>query len=138
VAAAAQPSTLQVSQSLQTSRTHAHRKLAPAASGLAASKTADEAHNADGKHIGYLTPGHRSAGRLRQLDPDPYERLARLVSTGQRSTAALASAGLLGAQTRFFSDLLGPAGLPASARDARQARRRSWTQRHWPQHRDVT
>ena len=52
-------------------------------------RTADEAHNADGKHVAYLTPG-RSAGRLRQLDPDLYDRLARIVSTGQRSTAALA------------------------------------------------
>jgi len=91
-------------------------------------RTADEAHNADGKHIAYLTPSHRSAGRLRQLDPDLYERLARLVSTDQRSTAALASAGLLGAQTRFFGDLLDLADLPVTARDARRARRRSWTQ----------
>jgi hypothetical protein len=92
-------------------------------------RTADEAHNADGKHIAYLTPGHRSAGRLRQLDPDLYDRLARVVSSGQRSTAALATAGVLGAQTRFFGDLLDLSDLPASAGQARQARRRSWTQR---------
>jgi hypothetical protein len=36
---------------------------------------------------------------------------------------------VLGAQTRFFGDLLDLADLPASAREARQARRRSWTQR---------
>jgi hypothetical protein len=52
-------------------------------------RTADEVHNADGKHVACLTPG-RSAGRLCQLDPDPYDRLARIVSTGQHSTAALA------------------------------------------------
>jgi hypothetical protein len=92
-------------------------------------RTTDEAHNADGKHIAYLTPSYRSALRLRQLDPDLYDRLARLVSSGQRSTAALATAGVLGAQTRFFGDLLDLADLPASARQARQARRRSWTQR---------
>ena len=40
--------------------------------------TADEAHNADGKHVACLTPG-RSAGRLRQLDPDLYDRFARIV-----------------------------------------------------------
>jgi len=33
-------------------------------------RTADEAHNADGKHIAYLDPGHRSSAPLRQLDPD--------------------------------------------------------------------
>ena len=79
-------------------------------------RTADEAHNADGKHIAYLAPGHRSAGRLRQLDPDLYERLGRLVITGQRSIAALASAGLLGSRTRFFGDLLDLADLPVTAR----------------------
>ena len=52
-------------------------------------RTADEVYNADGKHVAYLTPD-RSAGRLRQLDPDLYDRFARIVSTGQRSTAALA------------------------------------------------
>ena len=51
-------------------------------------RTADEVHNADGKHVACLTPG-RSAGPLRQLDPDPYDRLARIVSTGQHSTGAL-------------------------------------------------
>jgi len=92
-------------------------------------RTADEAHNANGKHIAYLTPGHRSAGPLRQLDPDLYDRLARVVSTGQRSTAALTTVGVLGAQTRFFGDLLDLADLPANTRDARQARRQSWAQR---------
>ena len=92
-------------------------------------RTADEAHNADGKHIAYLTPGDRSAGRLRQLDPDLYDRLARVVGSGQRITAALAGAGVLGAQTRFFGDLLDLADLPSGARQARQARRRSWAQR---------
>ena len=104
------------------------RRLAPPDSpwprlGVIWYRTADEAHNADGKHIAYLTPGHRSAGQLRQLDPDLYDRLARVVSAGQRSTAALASAGVLGAQTRFFGDLLDLADLPSSARQARQARR---------------
>jgi hypothetical protein len=92
-------------------------------------RTADEAHNADGKHVAYLNPGHRSAAGLRQLDPDLYERLARVVASGQRSTAALASVGVLGAGTRFFGDLLDLADLPASAREARQARRQAWAQR---------
>lgn len=36
---------------------------------------------------------------------------------------------MLGAQTRFFGDLLDLADLPVSAREARRARRRSWAQR---------
>jgi hypothetical protein len=91
-------------------------------------RTADETHNADGKYITYLDPGHRSAGRFRDLDPDLYDRLSCAVAT-ERSTARLAGAGLLGAGTCFFGDLLDFAGLPVTARAARQARRRSWLQR---------
>jgi hypothetical protein len=92
-------------------------------------RTADEAHNADGKHVAYLDPGHRSSARLRQLDPDLYQRLARVVASGQRSTAALAQAGVLDTKTRFFDDLLDFADLPVAARSARQQRRHAWAQR---------
>jgi hypothetical protein len=92
-------------------------------------RTADEVHNDDGKHVAYLNPSHRSAARLRQLDPDLYQRLARVVASGQRSTAALAQAGVLDARTRFFGDLLDFADLPVTARAARQERRRAWAQR---------
>ena len=92
-------------------------------------RTADEAHNADGKHVAYLDPGHRSPARLRQLDADLYQRLARVVASGQRSTAALANAGVFDTRTRFFGDLLDFTDLPAAARAARQQRRRSWAQR---------
>jgi hypothetical protein len=92
-------------------------------------RTADETHNADGKHVAYLNPGHRSSAHLRQLDPDLYQRLARVVDSGQRSTAALANAGVLDARARFFDDLLDFADLPVNARAARQQRRRAWAQR---------
>ena len=36
---------------------------------------------------------------------------------------------MLAAQTRFFGDLIDLADLPVTAREARQARRRSWAQR---------
>lgn len=93
--------------------------------------TADETHNADGKHVAYLNPGHRSSGRLRELDPDLYARLAHIVASGQRSIAALAAAGVLGARTCYFGELLDFADLPAgpAGRAARQERRRSWAQR---------
>jgi hypothetical protein len=89
-------------------------------------RTADEAHNADGMHVAYLDPGHRSSALLRRLDPDLYERLATVVASGQRSTAALANADVLGTGTCFFDDLLDFADLPVTARAARQARRHSW------------
>jgi len=94
-------------------------------------QTLDEAHNADAKHIAYLQPGHRTADRLRPLDPDPYQRLASVVTSGRRSTAALADAGLLGPRTCFFGDPLDFTSLPPgpSGRAARQDRRRNWLQR---------
>ncbi len=64
-----------------------------------------EPHNADGRYVAYLHPGHQSAGYFRGLDPDLYDRLAS-VAARERSTAALAGAGLLDAGTRFFGDLL--------------------------------
>jgi hypothetical protein len=33
-------------------------------------RTANETHNADGKHIDYLDPVHRSSAYFRELDPD--------------------------------------------------------------------
>ena len=64
-------------------------------------RTLDEAHNADGKHIAYLQPGHRPAAGLGQLAPDLYQRLADMVASGHRSTAALADARpLLAAEPR--------------------------------------
>jgi hypothetical protein len=78
------------------------RSLVPADSpaslrlGVVWYRTLDEAHYADGKHIAYLQPGHRSATRLSLLDPDLYQRLAMMVTSGRRSTAALADIGCLG------------------------------------------
>lgn len=91
-------------------------------------RTLDEGHNADGKHIAYLRPGHRSAARLRRLDPDLYQCLAGIVTSGCRSTAALADAGVLTAGTCFFGDPLDFTGLPPgpAGRTGRQARRRTW------------
>jgi hypothetical protein len=89
-------------------------------------RTANETGNADGKYTSYLDPAHRSAARLRQLDPDLYDRLASVVAAGHRSTAALADAGVLPAGTCFFGDLLDFTDLPVTARAARQARRHSW------------
>jgi hypothetical protein len=82
-------------------------------------RTVGETHNADGKYVAYLDPGHRSSALLRQLDPDLYERLASVVASGRRSTTALAGVGVLGAGTCFFGDLLDLADLPVAARAAR-------------------
>lgn len=92
-------------------------------------RTVGETHNGDGKHIAYLRPKHRSAAGLRQLDPELYDRLAAIVAAGERSTAALAGAGVLGPATCFFDDALDFRGLPVNARPAREEWRRSWLKR---------
>ncbi len=45
----------------------------------------DEAHNADGRHIGYL----HSPGRWRSYDPDLFDGLAAVVADGRRRVQAL-------------------------------------------------
>jgi hypothetical protein len=91
-------------------------------------RTVSETHNADGKHVAYLNLAHRSSTRLRHLDPDLYDRLISVVA-GNKSTTALADAGVLPTGTCFFDDLLDFTDLPVTARSARQARRRSWMER---------
>jgi hypothetical protein len=59
------------------------RWLAPPATlkfGVVWYRTADESHNADGKHIGYLDSRHPSSARLREFDPDLHARLAGVVA----------------------------------------------------------
>jgi hypothetical protein len=92
-------------------------------------RTVSETHNADGKYVAYLDPGYRSSAYLRQIDPDLYDQLDRVVASGRRSTAALAESCVLRTGTRFFGDLLDFSDLPVTARAARQERRRSWLER---------
>jgi hypothetical protein len=88
----------------------------------------NETHNADGKHVAYLTPGHRSASILRSLDADLYERLSEVVLAG-RSVKALEKNGVLGAGTNYFSDELSFEDLPVTDRASRVARRSGWLKR---------
>ena len=81
-------------------------------------RTLDKGHNTDGKHIAYLQPGHRASARLHPLDPDLYQRLAGVVASGRRNTAALAEAGVLGTRTCFFGDPLDFTSLPPGQRGA--------------------
>jgi hypothetical protein len=57
-------------------------------------RTADESHNADGKHVSYLEPSNHCHRALRDCDPELMVTLATVVQTG-RSVAALESAGVL-------------------------------------------
>jgi hypothetical protein len=77
----------------------------------------DEAHNADGKHIGYLNPSNRLARSLSACDPDLYSRLSVLVAEGRRTVRNLELAGVLPPTAVTFDVPLRP-GMMRSARDS--------------------
>ena len=89
----------------------------------------DEVHNADGKHVAYLSQGSPIGRSLRRLDPDLYERLRGVVHSGTRSVAALESAGVLPTESPCFSEALGFGHLPPSAKAQRVAWRKDWLSR---------
>ena len=53
-------------------------------------RTADESHNADGKHIGYLEPSNRHHRTLRACDPDLMARLDGVVRSDRHRWRTLA------------------------------------------------
>ena len=87
--------------------------------------TPDEGHNADGKHTGYLDETKPKARALAVLDPDLYRRLQRVV-VGERSVAALETAGVLPGGSSAFGEQLSFADLDSTDRAARTRRRDAW------------
>jgi hypothetical protein len=75
----------------------------------------NEGHNKDGRHIDYL----QRPDRWRHFDPDLFDVLARIVSSGQRDVGALEAADIL--PDAVFANEIMPTGGPIMRR--RQARR---------------
>lgn len=67
--------------------------------------TPDEAHNADGKHVGYLSRENGWHGALRACDPDLMRCLSEVVAR-ERSVAALESSGALPADSSVYREVL--------------------------------
>jgi hypothetical protein len=86
----------------------------------------NEMHNADGKHVAYLDPRHRTARELRAADPDLYDRLGSVVTSGTRSVESLERAGVLARDTVTFATPLHFGDLPTTDRLARLRRRHDW------------
>ncbi len=76
----------------------------------------DEAHNSDGKHVGYLQRSNGQHASLAACDRDLIERLARVVEC-ERSVRQLERSGALPARSPTHAELLDPAWPPAE-RDA--------------------
>jgi hypothetical protein len=76
----------------------------------------DEAHNRDGKHVGYLQRSNAQHASLAACDRDLVVRLSRVVE-GERSVRHLERSGALPAQSPTHAELLDPAR-PAGERYA--------------------
>lgn len=86
--------------------------------------TPDEAHNADGKHIAYLSADHRDSDHLRGMDPALYDGLHAMVSSGVRSVSGLES--VLPPDTLMYGRELRFDDLAPTCRADRIARRDQW------------
>jgi hypothetical protein len=91
----------------------------------------DESHNGDGKHTTYLDPASKLGVALRPLDAELYDKLARMMATGERSIERLEQSGVLPPDAPTFSELLTFDALhPAAAtRRHRAAHRAGWVER---------
>jgi hypothetical protein len=86
--------------------------------GLVWYRVANEEHNSDGRHIGYLKdPCYRAC------DPDLYDRLKAIVESPCRRIADVEIGGILPDRTIFFSDILTYSGI---APCDRLRHRRAW------------
>jgi hypothetical protein len=79
-----------------------------------------------GADLGYLDHSSAAGEELRPLDPHLYDRLGRLVATGDRSVRALVSSGVLPADTVTYDQELTVEDLPARDRAARAVHRERW------------
>ncbi len=86
----------------------------------------DEIDDADGRHVSYLDPTTPEGQDLRPLDPDLYDRLRRMVRSGDRSVAALTACGALPKGAVCFDRVLSFADLDPSDTAARTVRRERW------------
>jgi hypothetical protein len=89
----------------------------------------DEVHNADGKHVAYLSHSSLVGRSLRRLDAGLYDRLAGVIDSGTRSVAALEEAGVLPEESASFNEALTLGHLPPTARVQRVAARKEWLAR---------
>ncbi len=88
----------------------------------------DESHNDDGKHIAYLREEYAGAKAFRSLDPDLYDRLAVVVRSAQRSTAALVAAGVLPVGAKTYSEPLDFGQVLSGGSAGRLRYREAWLQ----------
>ena len=70
--------------------------------GIAWYLTPDQSHNADGRHISYLTPTPRNARLYQACDPTLYDALSRIIQSGHRSINAVQTAGIFDPRSTIY------------------------------------
>jgi len=75
----------------------------------------------DGRHIGYLLPGHRWTAEIKGCDPELYIRLKALVGRNERSVAAVKRLRILAHDTVFFERMV-----PHAPQAEQNRSRRAW------------
>ena len=75
----------------------------------------DEAHNDDGRHVGYLN----RPDQWRHFDPELFDALHRVVSSGRRNVRALQALHLIPGAT-YADDVIPDGGLMAQRPSARR------------------
>lgn len=80
----------------------------------------DEGHNGDGRHVGYL----QRPDQWRAYDPDLYDSLIAVVSSGARRVQALQAAALI-PHAVYADEVIPTSGTPAQ----RSAARAAWFRR---------
>ena len=66
----------------------------------------DEDHNADGKHVGYLSESVTNDAVFRNCDPELYEALREIVFSGSRCVGSVVGSGVLPADTIYYDRVL--------------------------------
>ena len=84
----------------------------------------NESHNADGRHIGYLSCTSVNHVKFRACDPPLYESLRRLVAANNRHVVGVRESGIFPSDTLYYERSLSYA--LGESRRSRQAARKDW------------
>jgi hypothetical protein len=85
----------------------------------------DELRGNDGKYIGYLKQSPNNVRRFRSCDADLYDALARVVGS-KRSVSSIEGAGILPADTCYFSDVTLSESRTFGSSPTRASARQKW------------
>ncbi len=86
----------------------------------------DESGNSDGKHVSYLNADSARGRELRSLDPELYDRLARIVQRRPQTIVDVERSGVLPPDAETFSQVLDFSDLSPRSQLLRIERRTAW------------